>query len=146
MSAKDLLPPSILESKRPAVAIAPPGYILVARAEWDQLQAQLAEFRRQAAPMPKVHARIGMVLHLACLEFNCSQGMIRGASRTEFLTDVRCAIAHVLSGEQYRSHEIAAAIGRTSSSVRQLMRRTRRLLETDVNLRRMCEQLLLRCS
>ena len=111
---------SVLQSDRPAVTLCSPGDVVISRAEWDDLQAELRTYRDRKA-LKTMNAQkvrhetrhIETIILIAAETESVPLQLLKSDLRTSPLPDIRRAVYVVARGHEIRRSVIARAFGRS---------------------------------
>jgi hypothetical protein len=137
---------SILASRRPAVTVSAPGDVLIPRAEWDALQAELTRLRGQVVVHRGSKSVIQMIIQQAAVLGHCSVAAITGTCRDRPLPHLRKAIYVVARGHEIHSSIILENINRSRTSRYHYETDSEALLEVSESFRKLVSRLEAACS
>lgn len=133
----------ISESRIPAVAIMPPGFLAIHRKDWERVNAEVMDLRKRLDEALNgrptvdgtISAMVENVIRTAATCSGFSLEMIRSQSRKPDLVDVRTAIVALLRDRGVTLVAIARGMHRDHTSISGLEKRHRQLCDIDARYR-----------
>lgn len=137
---------TMLASRRPALTVSAPGDVLIPRAEWDALQAELVSLRARVVANRGTASVIQGIIKQAAALGHCSVGAITGRSRVQPLPQLRVAIYVVARGYEIHPSIILDAIHRHRTSEYHYEEVAGALLDVSESFRSLVARLEAACS